>query len=82
MPGAGALFAPPLHATECSMHRDQGRNDGGAKGAQFPGRRITMGAPNQCGERRKVLKTSQVLSSTAHLLPKDFRLEHGSNMGG
>jgi len=34
------------------------------KGAQFPGRRITIGALNDCGERRKVPTMSQVLSST------------------
>jgi len=36
---------------------------GVTKGAQFP-------------RRRKVLAISQVLSSTAELLPKDFRFEH------
>jgi len=30
----------------------QGRNKGRAKGAQFPERRITMGAPNHCEGRR------------------------------
>jgi len=29
----------------------QGRNERGARGAQFPERRITMGAPNHCGGR-------------------------------
>jgi len=33
------------------------------KGAQFPERRITMGALNHCGGRRKVPTMSQVLSS-------------------
>jgi len=40
-----------------SVHSAQGRNEG----AQFPGRRITMGA------RRKVLTMSQVLSSIQHI---------------
>jgi len=30
----------------------QGRNDGGARWAQFPGRRIIMGAANHCGGRQ------------------------------
>jgi len=33
----------------------QGRKEGG-KGAQFPGRRITMGVPNQCGDVEKSQK--------------------------
>ena len=48
----------------------------GAKGAQFPWRRIAVGTPNHCGGRRKVSPMSQVLFSTAHLLPKDLRFEH------
>jgi len=34
-------------------------------------------APNHCGGRRKVPTMLQVLSSTAHLLPEDLRVEHG-----
>jgi len=34
-------------------YRWAGRNDGGARGAQFPGRRIIMGAPNHCGGLQK-----------------------------
>jgi len=37
---------------------------GAGKGGQFPGRGITMGAPNDCEGRRKVPTKSQVLSST------------------
>jgi len=48
----------------------QGRNDGVQEGAQFPGRRITMGAPNDCGRRRKVPKTLQILSSIHYLAPE------------
>jgi len=33
--------------------------------------------PNHCGGRRKVPTMLQVLSSTARLLPEDFRVEHG-----
>jgi len=47
-----------------SMCFMQGRNEGGAKGAQFPGRQITVRALNHCGRRRKVPTMSQVLSST------------------
>ena len=36
----------------------QGRNEGGARGAPFPGRRITIGAPNDCQGRQKVLTMS------------------------
>jgi len=50
-----------------------------------PGRGVTRGgkagaiprAPNHCGGSRKVPTMSQVLSSTAYLLPKDIRFEHG-----
>jgi len=50
----------------------------GEKGAQFPGRRITMGAPNGRGGRRKVPTMSHVLSSTQYI---SFRKISGSNMG-
>jgi len=36
-----------------------------------------MGTSNHCGRRRKVLTVSHILSSTADLLPKDLRFEHG-----
>jgi len=56
----------------------------GARGAQFPGRRITMGAPNYCGRRRMTArspKSPNIVTSTffntVHLLPKDLRFEHG-----
>jgi len=39
----------------------------GAMGAQFPGRRIIMGAPNNCERRRKVPTMSQVLSSMQYI---------------
>ena len=50
----------------------------GKRGAQFPGRRITMAASNHCGERRKVPSMSQVLSSMQYIC---FRKSSGSNMG-
>jgi len=62
----------------------QGRNAGGARGAQSPGRRIPMGAPNYCdgrgmtAGRRKVPTMSQVLSSIKYFC---FRKTSGSNMG-
>jgi len=56
----------------------QGCNEG-ARGPQFPGRRITMGAPNHCGVRRKVPAMSQVLSSIQHIC---FLKISNSNMGG
>jgi len=57
---------------------------GGARGAQFPGCLITMGAPNHCGrrqitaDRRRVPKMSQILSSIQFIC---FRKTSGSNMG-
>jgi len=48
----------------------QGRNEGG-KGAQFPGRRITMGAP-------KIPTVSHALSSMQYIC---FRKTSGSNAG-
>ena len=36
-----------------AAHSNQGRNDWG-KGTQFPGRRITMRAPNDCGDLNNV----------------------------
>jgi len=40
----------------------------GARGAQFPRPRITMGAPNH---------VTNTCFNTVHLLPKDLRFEHG-----
>jgi len=51
----------------------------GERGAQFPGRRITMGAPNHCEGRRKVLAMSQVFSSIQYICS---RRTSGSNMWG
>jgi len=54
-----------------SYDADQRLNEGGAKRAQFPGRRLMLGC-------RKALTMSQALSSTADLLSKELRFEHGS----
>jgi len=43
------------------------RVSGVTRGTQFPGRRVTMGAPNHCGGRRKVPTMSQVLSSIQYI---------------
>ena len=52
------------------------------EGAQFPGRRITMGAPNHCGGRRRAPKSPDNVTCTffnaVHLLPKDLRFERGA----
>jgi len=53
-----------------SSRCDQRRKEGWQGGA-------IPRAPNHCGGCRKVPTMSQVLSSTAYLLPKDLRLEHG-----
>jgi len=55
----------------------QGRNEAGARGAKFPRRRITMGAPNHCGDAEKS-KMSQVLSSILQICLWKIS---GSNMG-
>jgi len=39
----------------CIVSRNQGRNEGG-QGVQYPGNRITMGAPNHCGGRRMTVR--------------------------
>ena len=76
-----------MHSMGKSMERtaeDQGRSEGG-KGAQFPRRRITMGAPNHLRGRRMTAEGAEqsqqyrkVLSSTVHLLRKHLRFEHGA----
>jgi len=48
----------------------QGRNEG-ARGAQCPGRQITLGGAEKSNS---VASTS---FNTVHLLPKDLRFEHG-----
>jgi len=49
----------------------QGRNDVVARGAQFPGRRIAMGAPKSPNN------VTSTLFSTVDLLPNDLTFEHG-----
>jgi len=56
----------------------QGRNDGGARWAQFPGHRITAGVAKCLLGCRKVPTISQVLSSMQQIF---FRKTSGSNMG-
>jgi len=70
----------PLAATYHTA-RDVSR---GARGALFPGRRITIGAPNHCGGAewlREAPKSPNNVASTffntVHLLPKDLRFEYG-----
>jgi len=53
------------------MSCGQGRNDGG-KGAQFPGRRIIMGAPKSPNN------FTSTFFNTVNFLPKDFRFENGA----
>jgi len=60
-----------------SMHLWSGAYRGWARGSQFPGRRITMGALNHCGRHRKVSAMSQVLSSVQYIC---FRKTSGTNM--
>jgi len=51
---------------------NQGRNDGG-QGAQFPGRRISMRAPNDYGAPKS---PNNVTRTSVHFLPKDLTFEH------
>ena len=53
----------------------QGRNEGGAREAQFPGRQITMGALNYCWRRRKVPTMSQLLQYSEFAFEK-LRFDH------
>jgi len=48
--GYFTLQATRIPQRDCPNRSTQGRNKGG-RGAQFPGRRISMGSPNNCGER-------------------------------
>jgi len=65
---------------QLSFIRSQGLNEG----AQSPGRRITVGAPNHYGERRMTAGTpkspnnvTDVFFNAVYLLPKDLKFEHG-----
>jgi len=49
----------------------QMRNDRGATGTQFPGRRIPMGTPKSPNN------VTSTFFNTVHLVPKDLRFEHG-----
>jgi len=54
---------------------------GVTRGAQFPGCRITIGALNHCGGRRK-LQCQSAFFNVVHLLPTDVRFKHGApNLG-
>jgi len=57
----------------------------GVQGSQFPGRRVTMGAPNHCGPPngcggapKSPNNVTSTFFNTVHLLPKGLRFEHGS----
>jgi len=47
---------------------------GATRGAQFPGHRITTGAPNDCGAAEMSQST---FFNTVHLLPRYLRFDHG-----
>jgi len=51
----------------------QGRNEGGVKGPQFPGRRIVAGGRGMPKSPNNVTST---FLHTIHLLPKDLRFEY------
>jgi len=78
------IYVERKHVLYC----EQGRNKRGAREAQSPGSRITLGrqiaagAPNDCGGTEKsqrchkcVLMVHKV-HSTVHLLAKGLRFEH------
>jgi len=54
----------------------QGRN-GGARGAQFPGRRVTMGRRITAGASKSSKNVTSTFFNTVNLLPKELRFEHG-----
>jgi len=65
----------------------QGRNEG-AREAQFPGRRITLGALHNYGGRGMTVRTPKGHNNVTstffntvllRLLPKDLRFEHGDD---
>jgi len=49
----------------------------GARGAQIPWRRVTMGVPNHCGSLKSPNNVTSTFFNRVHLLPKDVRFEHG-----
>ena len=53
-------------------------NDVEAKGAPFPGRRITMGAPNLAGDAENSNNVTSTFFNTVHLLPKNLSFAHGA----
>jgi len=59
-----------MHTILASSCKEE-RNDGRARGAQFPGRRITVGAPKSPNN------VTSTFFNTVHLLLKDLRFEHG-----
>jgi len=70
-----------INIERCYANR-QGRSEGG-KGAQFPVRRVTMGAPNHCGGRMAAgasnnpNNVTSTFFSIIHFLPKDLSFERG-----
>jgi len=65
------------------MRWEKGRNEGWARVAQFPGRRIIMGAPNHCGWREMTAgdeKSPNNVTSTFFNTVQCFRKTSGSNM--
>jgi len=61
----------------CTIY--EGHNEGGAREAQFPGRRITMGAQNHYGGAESLWggRITAGGRGKVHLLPKDLRFERG-----
>jgi len=66
----------PLVQVQVILIWTQGRNEG-AKGAQFPGCRVTMGAPNHRGGAENVPTMSQVLSSMQYICFRKTNFEQG-----
>jgi len=46
------------------------------KGARFPGRRITMRAPNNCGALKSPNNVTSTVFNTLNLPSKDLRFKH------
>ena len=67
-----------LHYQTRGLRSTLGHNEDGARGAQFPGRRITMGRKSLRGAPKSPSNVTNTFFSRVLLLPKDISFEHGS----
>jgi len=57
----------------------QGRNEGGARGAHFPGRQNTMGHRMTVGALKSPNNITSIFFNTVNFLPKDLRFNSCPN---